>query len=65
MFVIERDGHLGFWWDGESTIFVEHDAGIFPSRSSCLEYLQKFHSKERAIEIVMSIKKSGKSILSF
>lgn len=65
MFVIERDGHLGFWWDGESTIFVENDAGIFPSRSSCLEYLQKFHSREEAIEIIMLIKKSKKSILSF
>lgn len=65
MFVIERDGHLGFWWDGESPVFVEKDAGIFPSRSSCLEYLQKFHSKERAVEIIMTIKKSGKSILSF
>lgn len=65
MFVIEREGHLGFWWDGESTVFVEQSAGIFPSRSDCLEYLQKFHSKEKAIEIIMSIKKNGKSILSF
>lgn len=65
MFVIEREGHLGFWWDGESAIFVEHNAGIFPSRSDCLEYLQKFHSKEKAIEIIMSIKKAGKSIISF
>ena len=39
MFVIEREGHLGFWWDGESAIFVEQNAGIFPSRSDCLEYL--------------------------
>lgn len=65
MFVIEREGHLGFWWDGETPIFVEYNAGIFPSRSDCLEYLQKFHSKEKAIEIIMSIKKNGKSILSF
>lgn len=65
MFVIEREGHLGFWWDGESAVFVEQNAGIFPSRSDCLEYLQKFHSKEKAIEIIMSIKKNGKSILSF
>lgn len=65
MFVIEREGHLGFWWDGESPIFVEQNAGIFPSRSSCLEYLQKFHSKEEAVEIIVAIKKAGKSILSF
>ena len=66
MFVIEREGHMGFWWDGESTIFVEEKAGIFPSRSSCLEYLQQFHSKETAIEIIMKLKKdNGKSILSF
>ena len=67
MFVIERDGHLGFWWDGNSPVFIEQDSGIFPSRSACLEYLQKFHSKERAIEIIMTIKKSAgkKTILSF
>ena len=66
MFVIEREGHMGFWWDGETTLFVEENAGIFPSRSSCLQYLQKFHSKEKAAEIIMLIKKSnGKSILSF
>ena len=67
MFVIEREGHLGFWWDGESTVFVEKKAGIFPSRSSCLEYLKKFHSEDRAIEIVLMIKKSAgkKTILSF
>ena len=66
MFVIEREGHLGFWWSGETTLFVEEGAGIFPSRSACLEYLKKFHSEDRAIEIVMMIKKNGgKSILSF
>ena len=66
MFVIGREGHMGFWWDGETTLFVEENAGIFPSRSSRLQYLQKFHSKERAAEIIMLIKKSnGKSILSF
>ena len=50
MFVIEREGHLGFWWDGESKVFVEEKAGIFPSRSSCLEYLKQFHSEDKAIE---------------
>ena len=59
MFVIERDGHMGFWWDGETPVYVEEEAGIFPSRSSCLEYLQKFHSKERAAEIIMLIKQGG------
>lgn len=65
MYVIEGKGHLGFYWDGESTIFIEHDSGIFPSRSSCLEYLQQFHSKEKAVEIIMEIKKHGKTIISF
>ena len=63
--MIEREGCIGFWWDDESTVFIEQNAGIFPSRSDCLEYLQKFYSKEKAIEIIMSIKKNGKSILSF
>ena len=65
MFVIEREGHLGFWWDGERTVFLEKGGGVFPSRSSCLEYLQKFHTKERAVEIILSIQKNKKSILSF
>ncbi len=66
MYVIEREGHLGFWWNGENPVFIEKGGGIFPSRSDCMEYLQKFHSKERAVEIIMAIKKSsGKTILSF
>ena len=65
MFVIGCEGHMGFWWDGESTLFVEEGSGIFPSRSSCLEYLKKFHKKDEAIEIIMLIKKKKGSILSF
>lgn len=66
MYIIEREGHLGFYWDGESTVFVDEKAGIFTSRSDCLKYLQKFHPKEKAIEIIMMLKKNaGKSILSF
>ena len=65
MYIIEQEGHLGFWWDSENSLFVEKDAGIFPSRSDCLKYLQKFHSKEKAIEIIMSIKKAGGKYISF
>lgn len=66
MYVIAREGHIGFWWDGDTKLFVEEQSAIFPSRSDCLEYLQKFHSKDRAIEIIINIKKNGgKSILSF
>ncbi|WP_405291895.1 hypothetical protein [Methanobrevibacter sp.] len=65
MFVIGREGHMGFWWDGESTLFVEEGSGIFPSRSSCLEYLKKFHTKDEAIEIIMMIKKGNGKIYSF
>ena len=66
MFVISREGHLGFWWDGENSVFIEEDSGIFTSRADCLEYLQNFHTKERAIEIIMMLKNSkGKSTFSF
>ena len=65
MYVIERGGHLGFWWEGDCPVFIEKDSGIFPSRSECLEYLQKSHTKEEAVEIIMSIKKNKGSILSF
>ena len=66
MFVIEREGHIGFWWEGNTPIFVEKGGGIFPSRADCLEYLEKIHGKDRAIEIIVKIKKSaGKAILSF
>lgn len=65
MFVIEREGHLGFWWEGDTTIFVEEGGGVFPSRASCLDYLQKFHPKEKAVEIILSIQKNKKSVLSF
>ena len=54
MYVIEREGHLGFWWEGDNTVFLEEGGGVFPSRSACLEYLQKFHPKERAVEIMLS-----------
>jgi len=65
MFVIESEGHLGFWWEGDTTVFIEKGGGVFPSRSSCLEYLQKFHTKEKAVEIILSIQKNKKSVLSF
>lgn len=66
MYVIEREGHLGFWWDGENPVFIEKGGAIFSSRSACLEYLKKFYSKDKAVEIIMMIKKNdGKSILSF
>lgn len=65
MFVICREGHLGFWWDGDTTVFVEEGGGIFPSRADCLAYLEKFHPKEKAVEIIVSIKKKKGSILSF
>lgn len=65
MFVIEREGHLGFWWEGNTTVFIEEGGGVFPSRSSCLEYLQKFHSKERAVEIIVLLKKGNGKIYSF
>lgn len=65
MFVISREGHMGFWWDGDNTVFIEKGGGVFPSRSSCLEYLQKFYPKEKAVEIILSIQKNKKSILSF
>ena len=66
MFVISREGHMGFWWEGEKPAFIEEGSMIFPSRADCLEYLKKVHGKERAVEIIVSIKKSaGKSILSF
>lgn len=65
MFVIEREGHLGFWWDGEKEIFLEDKSWVFPSRSSCLEYLQKFHSMKNAVDIIMMIKKGNGKIYSF
>jgi len=65
MYVIQREGHLGFWWDGDKPVFLEKGGGVFPSRSDCLKYLIKFHSKEEAVEIILSIQKNKKSILSF
>jgi hypothetical protein len=50
----------------DTPVFLEKGGDVFSSRSSCLEYLQKFHSKEKAVEIIiMSIKKKNGSILSF
>ena len=60
MYVIQGEGHMGFWWEGEK------GGGVFPSRSACLKYLEKIHGKEKAVDIIVAIKKSaGKSILSF
>lgn len=66
MYVIQGEGHMGFWWEGETTVFLEKGGGVFPSRSACLKYLEKIHGKEKAVDIIVAIKKSaGKSILSF
>lgn len=56
MFVICRKGHLAYYWNGNSTIFIESESAILPSRRECLEYLQKCgHTKERAVEIIKLI----------
>lgn len=59
MFIICRGGHLVYYWDGETPIFLEKEVGIFPSRRSCLQYLQNKcgHSKERAIHIITLMQK--------
>ena len=44
MFVICRKGHLGFWWEGDTPIFVEEGGGIFPSRSECLLHKENVRS---------------------
>lgn len=62
MFVISGEGHFGFWWEGDKPVFTEKCAGIFPSRADCLEYLEKIHGRDRAIEIIMLLKNNkGKS----
>lgn len=65
MYVIMREGHMGFWWDGISVIFLEDSCGIFPSRSACLSYLKGHHSEDRAVEIIMNIKRGAGTIISF
>lgn len=66
MYVISKEGHMGYWWEGNTTLFVEEDSALFPSRSDCLAYLEKYHPKEIAVDIIVKIKKSaGKAILSF
>lgn len=65
MFVIEREGHLGFYWDGETNVFVEEKSAIFPSRSSCLEYLEKIHGKDRAVDIIILMKENKGKLYSF
>ena len=65
MFVISRNGHLGFTWDGNMPLYVEEETSVFPHRSDCLEYLMKFYTKERAVEIIVLLQKSKNSVLSF
>ena len=60
-----QDAHLGFWWEGTKTVFIEEDSGIFPSRGECLRYLQKFFTKDRAVDIITSIKNANGNCVSF
>ena len=46
MYVISKEGHMGYWWEGNTTLFVEEDSALFPSRADCLAYLEKYHPKE-------------------
>lgn len=65
MFVICKEGHLVYFWDGKRPIFLEEEAGIFPSRRDCLEYLQKCgHSKERAVYIITSMQSKPSTWIS-
>jgi hypothetical protein len=65
MFVIEREGHMGFYWDGERKIFLEKETVIFPSRSSCLEYLEKIHGREKAVDLIVTMKENKGKLYSF
>jgi len=65
MYVVCRKGHLVYYWDGNVHIFLEKEAGIFPSRRDCLEYLQQCgHTKERAVEIVKVMQKTPATWIS-
>lgn len=66
MFIICRKGHLGIYWEKEVPVFVEHDAGIFPSRKSCLNYLvnECGIEKEQAVSTITLMQKS-KNWISF
>lgn len=68
MFIISHKndgGNLGFWWEGNIPVFVEKTSGIFPSRGDCLHYLQKFMSKEKAIDAIVAIKNADGDCVSF
>jgi hypothetical protein len=65
MYVISRGGHLGLWWEGDKSIFIENDSWVFVSRGDCLEYLEKIHGRERAVDIILSLKKSKGTLISF
>lgn len=65
MFIIERGGHMGLWWTEEKEIFLEKETIVFPSRSSCLEYLEKIHGREKAVDLIVTMKENKGKLYSF
>lgn len=61
MFVICREGHLGYYWKGDTPLFVEKEAGLFPSRRDCLDYLVNKCGleKEQAVSSITLMQKTG------
>ena len=65
MFVICRNGHLVYYWLGNTHIFLEYESGVFPSRKDCLDYLLKQgYTKEKAVSIIQAMQKSPETWLS-
>jgi len=60
MFVICRNGHLGFFWKGEQKLFIEKESCIISSRKECLHYLMKCGlNKEDAVFAIALMQKTG------
>lgn len=61
MFVICREGHLGYYLKQDIPIFLEKESAIFPSRRDCLDYLVNKCGveKEQAVSAITLMQKSG------
>ena len=59
MFVFCRKGHLVFYLNNETGIFLEKESAVFLSRRLAMDYLQQQGiEKEKAVEIIKSMQKN-------
>lgn len=64
MFVI-KNGYIGMFWSCTNNLYLDKDTTIFPDRKKCMTFLLKRMAVDRAIQLILDMKKKPDTWFSF